>query len=157
MSTGRFTFRLQRLLALRQMAENAASVTLGSARAAASAIHATQTALSARRAVARDTVFPSAGATRGVAELTRAALLVERIDGHVVEADKAARGADERVRDSLARLGERVQARRMLERLRERHLAEWTLGVERHEREVMDSLARRPSAPGSETTTPTNG
>jgi flagellar biosynthesis chaperone FliJ len=61
------------------------------------------------------------------------------------------------VRDSLAQLGERVQARRMLERLRERHFAEWSLGVERHEREVMDSLARRPSAPGTETTTPTNG
>lgn len=156
MSAGRFTFRLQRLLALRQMAEDAASVTLGAARTAANAAHATQAALSSRRADARGAMFPSAGTVRGVAELTRAAFLVERIDGHVAEADKAARGADARVHDSLARLGERVQARRMLERLRERHFAEWSLIVDRHEREVMDSLARRQSTPGSETTTPTN-
>lgn len=156
MTAGRFTFRLQRLLALRQMAENAASVTLGSARAAASTAHAAQTALSARRAATRGAVFPSAGTARGVAELTRATVLLERIDGYVVEADKAASRADERVRDSLARLGERVQARRMLERLRERHFTEWSVGVERQEREVMDGLARRPSVLGGETTTPTN-
>ena len=157
MSTDRFTFRLQRLLALRQMAERAASVTLGSAQAAASEARATQMKLAARRADARGAMLPPSGTERGVAELRRALFFVDQLDAHVVEAGKTTDGADQRVRDSRVRLGERVQARRILERLRERQFAEWSTGVERHEREAMDGMARRPSGTRSETDTSTNG
>ena len=156
MSAGRFIFRLQRLLTLRQMAERAAAISLGSAQAVASKAHAAQATFATRRADARGMMLPQPGTERSVAELTRAAFFVDQLDVQVAEAGKTTNAADQQVRDTRERLGERVQARRMLERLRERHLAEWSHVEERHEREVMDGLARRMTGPRIESTTLSN-
>ncbi|MHB1310454.1 MAG: flagellar export protein FliJ [Gemmatimonadaceae bacterium] len=142
MSTGRFTFRLQRLLGLRQMAERAAAISLGAAQQVASTAHAAEARVAGQRAGARAAMLPASGSTQRVAELCHAAFLMEQLDAHVVNAGANAVAADATVRETRDRLGTRVKERRILERLRERHVAEWSLHTERQERELMDAIPR---------------
>ena len=152
MSTRRFSFRLQRLLALRQMAERAAAVSLGSSQAMASEAHVAEERLAARRSDARAGMFPPRGAARHVGEVLQAARFVEQIDVQLEHAGSAAQQADARVRDTRLHLGERVRERRILERLRDRHFAVWANDVEHEEREIMDGIARPPAGQPAETT-----
>jgi flagellar FliJ protein len=144
-SQGRFTFRLQRLLALRQMAERAAMTALASAESAANQAQAARQWIAARRAKARAALSTPIGMDRRIAELRNAAFLVEQLDAHVEHADRAMTAANEQVRASRVRLAERVRERRILERLRDRQVAEWSLAVEREERAIMDAIARPPA------------
>jgi flagellar export protein FliJ len=152
-TANRFTFRLQRLLALRQMAERAAAIALGTAQAVAAEAHAAEESLARRRASAREAMLPHPGTERRVADLRQVAFLVEQIDARALNAGKTAKVADRNVQDTRERLGARVQERRILERLRERHLVEWSRGTERLEREMMDGIARPAAGAGTNTLT----
>lgn len=156
MSTGRFTFRLQRLLALRRMAERAAAISLGSAQQVASTAQAAVTQIAGQRAAARAAMLPTSGSTQRVAELCHAVFLAEQLDAHVVDAGAKVIAADAKVRDTRDRLGARVKERRILERLRERHFAEWSLHTERHERDLMDAIPRLLPVFGDGLITPTD-
>jgi flagellar export protein FliJ len=148
-SGGRFTFRLERLLALRLMAERAAAISLGSAQAVATAAHAARTLIAGRRAGARAAMLPEPGAERSVAELRQAAFLTEQIDRHLAHASRSTSTADQHARDAHERLDERVTERRILERLRERHHSEWSVDAERREREAADGIARPAATTGA--------
>ncbi|MBI1808808.1 MAG: flagellar FliJ family protein [Gemmatimonadetes bacterium] len=92
--------------------------------------------------MARDAAQPQPGTATSVADLRRAAFLVEQLDGTLSGAREAVAAAERNVQDHQWRLGERVRDRRVLDRLRERQLETWKTADARAEREVMDGIAR---------------
>ncbi len=154
MSGGRFKFSLQRLLTLREKAERQAAIELAVARVAKEEAQAEQQRLGASRAEARDALMPKPGASRTVSELRHIAYLMEQLDARTEVADESATEAGRAVDEKQASLGERLRDRRMLDRLRERHLADWRIADDRRDRELMDGLGRASHADTSRTPTP---
>ena len=142
MSGGRFKFSLQRLLTLREKAAHHAAIELAVARVAEEEAVNEQQRLGVSRAEARDALLPKPGVSRSVSELRHVAYLMEQLDARTEVADVSATEAERAVDEKQVSLGERLRDRRMLDRLRERHLAEWRIADERRDRELMDGLGR---------------
>jgi flagellar export protein FliJ len=155
-SGGRFKFSLQRLLTLREKAAHQAAIELAVARVAEEEAHDEQQRLGASRAEARDALMPKPGASRTVSELRHIAYLMEQLDARTEVADESVAEAGRAVHAKQASLGERLRDRRMLDRLRERHLADWRTADERRDRELMDGLGRSKHADTSRTPTSTD-
>lgn len=145
MSAAHFSFRLERLLAIRERAEAEAALAFAAARARADALRTTAAELQARREALRADLLPAVGATRDVGVAAIRILLLNELDARaatlVCEIATADVEAEERQREMSVRLRER----RVLERLRERQLALWKIGEARREREQMDEAAQRRS------------
>jgi flagellar FliJ protein len=142
MTSPRFRFPLQRLLAMRKKAEDEAAIALATAHNVEDAARRDKDALDVRRAEARDAVLPQPGTAKSVAELRQAAFFVEQLDGSLVSARDAIAAAERSVQEQQWRLRERVRDRRVLYRLRERQLEDWKVVDARAERDVMDGIAR---------------
>jgi flagellar FliJ protein len=142
MSPDRFSFRMQRLLTLREKAERQAAIDLATAQAAHTRAQSAADAVSHLRTAARNAARTPLGEARAVGTLRQAALLLEQLDGRQAHADALAHAAGEQVQARVTTLGERVRDRRVLDRLRERQHDEWRTDAERRERELMDGLAR---------------
>jgi flagellar export protein FliJ len=153
MSGGRFKFSLQRLLTLRQKAERQAAIELAVARVAEEEAQDERRRLGVQRADARDALLPRPGASRSVSELRNVAYLIEQLDTRSEVADASAADAVCAVDEKQNVLGERLRDRRMLDRLRERHLADWRIADERRDRELMDGLGRASHADVTRPTT----
>ena len=157
MTAPHFRFPLQRLLALREKAEQAAATELASARTAEHAARTANDALEARRAEARAALLPHPGRERSVSELSMVAFLVAQLDCSVAWAAEKVSAAEQAVLHRQGKLGESVRDRRVLGRLRDRQLAGWRIGIERDERTVMDDIGRARHADARQAATHKDG
>ncbi len=142
MSSDRFTFRLQRLLSLRQKAEEAAAIALAEARNAETTAHEAKAALEMHRVRTRESLTLRAGDSSTVAALRQVAMLLEDVDRRVEQADErlvASRAAMMARRDVL---NAAVQDRRVLGRLKERALDSWQQLAARSDQITMDEFAQ---------------
>jgi flagellar FliJ protein len=142
MSAPHFKFRLQRLLDLRELAEREAAVALASAKAAEDDARRDKDALEAQRAAARAMLMPPAGSQNRVSELRQVSVLLERLDAGTAQAEFRFSKAERHVQQRMAKLGETVMDRRVLDRLKERQRDAWRIADERMDREVMDGIGR---------------
>lgn len=133
-----FRFRLQRLLELRERHERDTAVRLAEARAAAAARRAVHEELAAAHDAGRDRLR-SSGAPAG--ELQALGVMLGELERHVQSAASAARSADEAVAGVEADLQAATQARRVLDRLRERRAEEWRAVVAAEDLARMDAIA----------------
>ncbi len=138
----RYSFRLQRLLDLRQMKEREAAGSAAAARAAAETADAHEAGITALRDTTRQEMLPAPGQTVRVADLHEVVFLVKALDGHVEDAKQASLAAERKVQEKQAALGVAMQHRRILDRLKERRADEWRVDDTRQERDVMDEIAR---------------
>jgi flagellar export protein FliJ len=142
MTAPQFKFPLQRLLALREKAAQAAATELATARTAEHEARTANDELEARRAEARAALLPHPGRERSVSELSMVAFLVAQLDSSVAWAAEKVSAAERAVLHRQDKLGETVRDRRVLGRLRERQLEGWRMAIDRDERAVMDDIAR---------------
>jgi flagellar FliJ protein len=154
MSKDRFSFRMQRLLTLREKAERQAAIDLATAQAAHASARTAADVIDAQRAAAREAARTPLGEARTVSAIRQAAILLEQLDGRQMQADALVRSADEQVHARVGVLGERVRERRVLDRLRDRQHDEWRTDADRRERELMDGLARSRGADATLSSSP---
>jgi len=138
----RFTFRLQRLLDLRHKREQEAASDAAAARSTAEAARHRELDLSDRRDATRQELLPAEGQTVRVATLHEVAFLVRALDDRVQDAHLTSVAAERSVQEKLVKLGEAMQERRILDRLKDRRSEEWRTDDARQEREIMDAIAR---------------
>lgn len=136
-----FRFRLQKVLEHRERLEKESAVRLAEARnEAEAALRAVESLEAARRAGAERAGRVSLdGVTAG--ELQRLALLVQQLDQHLVAASEAMDDADRHVDAMTTEFEDALTQRRVLDRLREKHLLLWRSEEEQRDRAVMDAIA----------------
>lgn len=133
-----FRFRLQRLLELRSRHEQQTAVRLAEARAEADAMRDTHDDLAATRDAGRHRMLaPQAGA----GELQALGVMLEHLEGHVQAAADDLDAADEVVGGVEEDLRAASQARRVLDRLRDRRVEEWQSAATIGDRVRMDAIA----------------
>lgn len=138
----RYSFRLQRLLDLRQKKEREAAGIVETARALAADAGLHRDNVTTLRDAARQEMLPAPGQTVRVAELHEVVFRVKALDDQVAGATEATTAAERSVQEKLAALGVAMQRRRVLDRLKERRTTEWRVEEARQERDVMDEIAR---------------
>jgi len=153
MSGGRFKFRMQRLLTLRQRSERDAALALAAARATQDGALALARDLGEQRVAAQEASVPLEGTTRRIGDMRASALLAEQLESQVGDAHKTAETAAKTVVEKQLQLGARIKDRRVLDRLRDRSLAAWRLEQDRLDREAMDSIARTNASSHATTST----
>jgi flagellar FliJ protein len=139
--SSRFSFRLQRVLDLRQQHEQAVAGRLGVAAEAATEARAAMDALAAVRVASGSDLARAHGAATPVGALHQKERLIASLDAHldVAEHEVAAREAE--VDSARTELNAAMQARRIISRLREKREDDWRLSHTRAERTAMDALA----------------
>ncbi|HYV99729.1 MAG TPA: flagellar export protein FliJ [Gemmatimonadaceae bacterium] len=138
----RFRFPLARLLSLRERRERDAAIALAAARSAEASVRLAYEAARARHQEARAHVTPGAGSSRTIADLQRAAFIVEQLDVRASTASGELAAASREATSRQASLVERVRDRRVLERLRDRQQSDWRIAADRKAREEMDEIAQ---------------
>ncbi|CAN5909912.1 hypothetical protein BH11GEM2_BH11GEM2_09790 [soil metagenome] len=137
----RFSFRLQKVLDLKQRAAQAAAMQLATAHARANnARQALETLSSIRQAGgAQLAAAHSEHATAG--QLQNIAYVLERMDQRLDQAEEVVQVAAAQVDGAQSDMTLAQQAKRALDRLRDRQLGDWHDGMRHVDRELMDSLA----------------
>ncbi|MHB1223543.1 MAG: flagellar export protein FliJ [Gemmatimonadaceae bacterium] len=152
-----FKFRLQRLLDLRAAREREKSVEMVRAEAECEEMRARLTDLRSAREDGRTRLLAPAGSRGTIGQLRNLAFIVEQLDRQVDSAATAmsvAEGAAAVVRQDLN--AAHVE-RRVLDRLRDRHAADWRDAESQADRQTMDSIAlsrftQRATPPGAPAT-----
>ncbi|HEX6630203.1 MAG TPA: flagellar export protein FliJ [Gemmatimonadaceae bacterium] len=135
-----FQFRLQRLLDLREQKEREKAVELLRAEAAMDAARVALAGLESARESGLARLLGAQG-DGTVGQLRNLAFVLEQLDRRVADAAATLDAAAEetaRVRESLT---EAHQERRALDRLRDRHEAEWRGHEVQEDRATMDAIA----------------
>ena len=141
MKSDRFTFRLERLLSLRQKAEEAAAIALAEARNAETAAHEAKAALAMHRVRTQESLTLRAGDSSTVASLRQVAMLVEDADRRIAHADERLTACHSTTLARREVLNAAIQERRVLGRLKERALDSWQQAAARSEQVTMDEFA----------------
>ena len=136
-----FRFRLQRVLEIRERTEQEAAGKLAEAREHAAAASQACEALEAMQADSRVRLAAFPGNARSVGELQRAGLLLDQLGQQVAAAREALGAAEARVEQSLSEYTAAFQDRRVLDKLRERHLESWRGAEVQGDRVAMDGIA----------------
>jgi flagellar protein FliJ len=134
-------FSLQRVLDLKEHAEQAVAVRLKEARAGADAARRQEEAIEARReAVARQRMDAHSQAST-VGHLQNVSYVLEQLERQLREAQGAVRSADARVSQCLAEYHAASRERKVLDRLRERHQEAAQAEAVQADRKTMDGVA----------------
>lgn len=140
-STTRFSFRLQRVLDLRQQHEQAVAGRLGAAAEAAADARSAMEALAAVRRASGSDLARAHGTATTVGSLTQKERLNASLDAHLRVAEQEVASRDAEVDVVRHELHDAMQARRIISRLRERREDEWRVTRSRADRSAMDALA----------------
>lgn len=137
----RFTFRLQKVLELKQRHAQAAAMHLAAAHARANDARQALDALASIRQAggAQLAAAHSEQATAG--QLQNIAYVLERMDQRLDQAEAVVEVAATQVTGAQSEMTLAQQAKRALDRLRDRQLGDWQDGMRHMDREQMDSLA----------------
>lgn len=137
----RFAFGLQRVLDLRQQREESIAGRLGVAAGAADDARAAMDALAAVRDASNGDLARAHRTTRAVGEMHQAENLMASLEAQLDLAKEELASREAVVDEVRTELGEAMQARRVISRLRERREEEWRQAFTRSERTAMDALA----------------
>jgi flagellar FliJ protein len=135
-----FRFKLQKILELRARLEKESAVRLNAARIDAEAAQRALEALeAARRGKAQES--GQSGAAVQAGELQRHALVAQQLDLHLAVASEAMDEADARVDNLEVEFSDALTRRRVLDKLREKHLQLWQTDEVQRDRATMDAIA----------------
>ena len=134
-----FKFSLQRVLELKARREQAAAIELARTRAEADRAWEEHEALEAARAEGMRQM--TAGARPTVGDLQNAGYLIQRLDERIAAAENVALKAEDRASASMGKFTIASQEKRVLDRLRERHMASWQAEQVEIDRKLMDDIA----------------
>ena len=134
-----FKFSLQRVLELKARREQAAAIELARTRAAADEARREHEALEAARAEGMRQM--ATGARPTVGDLQNAGYLLQRLEERIAMAQNVALKAENVAAATLGSFTIASQERRVLDRLRERHLGNWQAEQVQMDRKAMDDIA----------------
>jgi len=137
----RFKFRLQKVLDLRLWREQESALRLGEARRRYDEAESVLAALEAVRASSRERLMRVHGAGGSVGQLQNLDYVLAHLDARIAEADAARRDAERGVREWMDEYTAALRERRVLERLRDRHLEAARVLEAQVERRAMDDVA----------------
>lgn len=136
-----FKFRLQRILELKEMAEQAKARQLASAKDAADVARREHDAISELHTSSRAEVSAAQSAAPRVGHLTQLGLVLNALDERLESAGETVRAADATVADAQNLLELAARDRRVLDRLKERHTDQWRAEEAHKDRLHMDEVA----------------
>jgi len=138
-----FRFRLQQVLELREQTEKQAAAKLAEAETAADAARVAKKALETIQQSGSQ-ALRSAHANGGgptIGQLKTIGYVIEQLNHHIVDAQTRVESAEQTVSQTRTDLNSALQARRVLSRLRDRHLATWRVEDNAQQLRQMDELA----------------
>jgi flagellar FliJ protein len=146
-----FRFRLQRVLELRQDAEQARARALRDAADSADEARRRQDALSRLRTLQRDALTAASHGLITAGEMQHLTFLIGALDDRLVRAADDVVEAERGVLEAQQALQLAARDRRVLDRLRDRHGERWQQEQQHRDRQSMDEIAlarftRRPDA-----------
>jgi flagellar protein FliJ len=141
MSDVRFNFRLQKVLELRERVEQVAAVRVAAAAERAQSARDAHEALAAVRAAGAEEIQRAHAHAPTVGQLSNLAFLLDRLDAHVDVSASEVQAADQVVEHAQGELNLAFQARRVIDRLKERQQEEWRVDVTQADQRTMDELA----------------
>lgn len=137
----RFTFRLQRVLELREEAERTRAVQLASAQGQASAARDARAAIAQARDAGHQSLSDASTSGTTVGTLQQLQYVLAALNMRLQLADTSVVTADSMVRRAQDELRSAFQARHALETLRERHAEAHRSAVVSADRVLMDEIA----------------
>jgi flagellar export protein FliJ len=135
-----FKFPLQRVLELREKAEQEKASGLAAARAQAESAQRAYALLSEVRRAGSEQLATAHGA-RSIGELQHLSYVLDRLDDRLAAAGEACRAAEQGAAASLGEFTLAVQERRVIEKLRLRRHEVWSAAEAQAERAAMDGVA----------------
>lgn len=151
MSADRFTFRLGRLLSLRERKERDAGAAYSAARARVESLRSAREEVLERRDAARARLLPPPGVRAMPGDAQAMQLLIDQAEARMRWLDQVVQEAETEAETRRAELGLRLRERRVLERLRERQKDTWREDSDRRARDTMDAVALRVATAGTPT------
>jgi flagellar FliJ protein len=136
-----FNFRLQRILELREKAEQAKARELAAAQDVADSARAERDALADHHAASRAEVESAHHAEPRVGHLQQLGLVMQSLDERLESAGETVRAADEKVDDAQKLLEAAARDRRVLDRLKVRHTDQWRVEEAHKDLLGMDEIA----------------
>ena len=136
-----FTFRLQRILELREEHEKAKARALASARDNADAAHRAKDEIANLRDRSKQQFMTTATNGPRIGHLHQLGFVLASLDERVLLAADAAKLADDDVQKAQAMLEEAARDRRVLDRLKSRHSDTWRAESIHKDRVAMDEVA----------------
>ncbi|MES3034843.1 MAG: flagellar export protein FliJ [Gemmatimonadota bacterium] len=139
--SGRFKFRLQRVLELREEAERARSVALAEAQGHATAARDAREAIAQARSINHQTLSQASNAGASVGSLQQMQFVLGALDVRLQLADSSMVTADSLVRRAQDELRSAFQARHALHTLKEKQAEAHRLAEQGADRALMDEIA----------------
>lgn len=136
-----FRFRLQRILELREQAEQAKARALASAQDAAETARRERDALADLHASSRAEMDAAQHAEPRVGHLQQLGFVLQSLDERLESAGETVRSADEIVAGARKLLDDAARDRRVLDRLKDRHTDQWRVEEAHKDRISMDEVA----------------
>jgi flagellar export protein FliJ len=136
----RFNFRLQKVLDLKERHAQAAATQLSAAQLRADEARDARDALAAIRQ-AGGSQLAAAHRETTAGQLQNISFLLEKLDQHVDQAAEVANVAQSGVTEAQVEFTLAHQAKRALDRLRERQLGDWQHTLMHDDRQQMDAFA----------------
>lgn len=140
----KFSFRLQRVLELREKKEQAAAAQAAAARTQADAAKAAREALETIRAAGRERMHEAHGRMTqlpSVGELRQMGVVLEALDTRVAQASTTHAAAEQTARAAQEQLAAAFRERRVLDRLKEKQQVAWQAEAIRQDLADMDGIA----------------
>jgi flagellar export protein FliJ len=137
----RFEFRLQKVLEIRERVEQAAAARVAAASERAQAARDAHDAIAAVRAAGAEEIQRAHTQAPTIGQLANLAFVLDRLDAQLSASESVVREADAGVEQAQDELQLAFQARRVIDRLKERHHDEWRSDVTSADRVLMDELA----------------
>lgn len=137
----RFSFRLQKVLDLKERSAQRAAAQLVVAKDRADDAREAHDQLAAIRDAGGAQLAAAHSGNSTAGQLQNISFLLETLDRHVDHAATIAETAEHGVADAQSELTLAHQAKRALDRLRDRQLGDWQHALSHADRQHMDSLA----------------
>ena len=136
-----FRFRLQRVLELREQREQARARELASAQDAADLARQAQDALAAAHASSRAEIASAQQELPRVGHLQGLGLTLDALEARLEQATASVHTAEDTVAQAHLALAEAARDRRILDRLKEKHVEGWRAEEAQRDRVLMDEIA----------------
>jgi flagellar FliJ protein len=136
-----FKFRLQQVLELREQHEKQVAAKLAEAESAADEARVAQKALETIRQNGSQALRSAHGSEPTIGQLKTIGYVIEQLNHHIIDAQTRVEMAEQVVSQARTDLTSALQARRVLSRLRDRHLANWRVEDNAQQLRQMDELA----------------
>jgi flagellar FliJ protein len=137
----KFRFKLQKVLELRERLEKESATQLAAARQDAELAQQALRHLQDARQQGAEEAGKAAEAPIPAGELQQIALMIAQLEQHLDAAEQAAREADARVLDLVSEFEKCVTNRQVIDKLKERQIANWREDEQRSDQRIMDAVA----------------